>query len=112
MQLPVINEPERRAPAEELRYRALQIRGKLRRFIRSNVYTEKNEELLARRRGECTRCGACCKILLKCPFLDEANGEYSCSIYGQHFAQCQIFPLVPQDLKEIGEECGYYFEPQ
>ena len=87
--------------------------GKARRFFRANIYTAKNEELLARRQGECTRCGACCKILVRCPFLDEVDGEYSCQIYGEHFAQCRIFPLTEKDLREIVEEdCGYYFETE
>ena len=110
MESPVVNTPVRRSPGEQLRFRALQLRGKIRRYFRSNIYTSDNEQLLAQRKGECTRCGACCKILLKCPFLEESEGEYNCSIYGNHFAQCRIFPLVPKDLEEIEEPCGYYFE--
>jgi hypothetical protein len=117
VQNPATSTPERppdrtpdRTMVENVRFRALQLHGKIRRFIRASVYTRENEALLAKRRGECTRCGACCKILIRCPFLLEEDGEYSCSIHGRHFAQCQLFPLVPQDLKEIDEECGYEFE--
>lgn len=97
-----------------LRFRVRQLSGKIRRFFRASIYTAGNEELLSRRRGECTRCGACCKILIRCPFLVEspenAPGEiYSCSIYGRHFNQCRLFPIVPRDLLEIEEECGYTF---
>ena len=112
MELPVLNVPTLDPAFDKIRFRALQLQGKIRRFFRSNVYTRDNEKLLAKRRGECTRCGACCKILLQCPFLHETDGEYSCEIYGQHFAQCRIFPLVPQDLKEIDADCGYYFESE
>jgi hypothetical protein len=108
---PASNAPDRKM-VENVRFRALQLHGKIRRFIRANVHTKENEQLLAKRNGECTRCGACCKILLKCPFLLEENGEYSCSIHGRHFAQCQLYPLVPQDLKEIDGECGYYFDSE
>ena len=111
MELPVLNAPPG-PPSEKLRTRALQLQGKIRRFIRSNVYTRDNDALLAKRRGECTRCGACCKILVRCPFLEEQDGEYSCQIYGEHFAQCRIFPLTEKDLREIDEDCGYYFEPE
>ena len=91
-------------------FRARQFTGKVRRFFRANIYTAKNDELLARRQGECTRCGACCKILFRCPFLiEEPGNSYKCSIYGDHFNQCRIFPLVPQDLNEIKEPCGYTF---
>ena len=98
-------------------FRTRQAAGKVRRFIRANIYTEENEALLAKRDGECTRCGACCKILFKCPFLIEqhsteagTNSVYTCGIYGEHFNQCRIFPLVPQDLEEIDEPCGYTFK--
>lgn len=107
---PVLDAPVRRPPGEELRFKLRQLAGKLRRYFRSNIYTLDNEQLLEQRKGECTRCGGCCKILVRCPFLEEIEGEYNCSIYGEHFAQCRIFPLVPKDLKEIEEPCGYYFE--
>ena len=94
-------------------FRARQAAGKVRRFFRANIYTAKNDELLSRRRGECTRCGACCKILVRCPFLiEEKPNEYKCGIYGEHFSQCRIFPLVPRDLEEIEEPCGYSFVDQ
>jgi len=98
-----------------LQFRTKQAAGKIRRFIRANIYTDENEKLLARREGECTRCGACCKILFKCPFLIEQRSPeagkaiYTCGIYGQHFNQCRIYPLVPEDLEEIEEPCGYTF---
>ena len=94
-----------------LQFRARQAAGKVRRFVRANIYTAENETLLARREGECTRCGACCKILFKCPFLiEESDNTYKCGIYGDHFNQCRIFPLVPQDLEEVDEPCGYTFK--
>ena len=96
-----------------MQFRARQAAGKVRRFIRANIYTRKNEQLLSRREGECTRCGACCKILYRCPFLiEESNSNkpvYSCAIYGRHFNQCRIYPLVPADLEEVEEPCGYTF---
>ena len=95
---------------ERTLFRARQVAGKVRRFFRANIYTAKNDELLAKRRGECTRCGACCKILVRCPFLiEEPGNSYKCGIYGEHFNQCRIYPLVPQDLQEIEEPCGYTF---
>jgi uncharacterized protein len=106
--------PHERRREGRIRFRVRQAIGKARRFFRANIYTAKNEELLARRQGECTRCGACCKILIRCPFLiekpDNAPGDiYSCSIYGSRFSQCRIYPIVPRDLLEVEEECGYTF---
>ena len=98
--------------AGRVRFRVRQAVGKVRRFWRANIYTAENEALLARRQGECNRCGACCKILMKCPFLiEKPDNEYQCAIYGQHFNQCRIYPLVPKDLEEIeGATCSYTFE--
>jgi hypothetical protein len=100
--------------ATGIRFRARQVVGKLRRYFRVRIYTAKNEELLSLRQGECTRCGACCKILFQCPFLveepaNDAGDAYTCAIYGKHFKNCRIFPIVPKDLLEVEEECGYTF---
>ena len=90
-----------------------QLRGKVRRFVQSSVLHEDTEPLLARRHGECNRCGACCKILFRCPFLGtDAEGQYTCRIYSMRFAQCRLFPLRAQDLADLGEECSYSFESE
>jgi hypothetical protein len=93
---------------------SLQLRGKLRRFVQSTVLREETDGLLAQRQGECNRCGACCKILFRCPFLGtDAAGQYTCRIYEQRFAQCRLFPLRSRDLLEV-QECSYTFvsDPQ
>jgi uncharacterized protein len=91
----------------------LQVRGKVRRFIQASVLKEDTDALLARRKGECNRCGACCKILFQCPFLGtDAEGQYTCRIYDKRFAQCRLFPLRAQDLRELGEECSYTFDSE
>ena len=92
-----------------LRLRARQAVGKIRRFFRASIYTAKNDELLSLRSGECTRCGACCKILFRCPFLIEAGTEFRCRIYGRHFTACKLFPLEAADVAELDGECTFYF---
>src|SRR5258706_14814353 len=90
----------------------LQVKGKLRRYVQANLLKQDTEALLAKRSGECNRCGACCKILFQCPFLGtDAEGQYTCKIYEQRFAQCRLFPLHPEDLREVAE-CSYTFEPE
>jgi uncharacterized protein len=89
----------------------LQLRGKTRRFVQSSVLRQDAEPLLAQRRGECNRCGACCKILFRCPFLGtDADGQYTCRIYDKRFAQCRLYPLHVQDLAELEGQCSYTFE--
>jgi len=89
----------------------LQARGKVRRFIQAKLIRQDNEALLSQRKGDCNRCGACCKILFRCPFLGtDAEGQYTCKIYDKRFAQCRLFPLHAQDLLELGEQCSYTFD--
>jgi hypothetical protein len=92
---------------------ALQVRGKTRRFVQASVLRQDAAPLLARRRGECNRCGACCKILFRCPFLGtDAEGQYTCRIYERRFAQCRLYPLHRADLLELEGQCSYTFEAE
>jgi hypothetical protein len=92
----------------------LQLRGKARRFVQATLRRpEETEALLARRGGECNRCGECCKILFRCPFLaTDEEGQHTCRIYEKRFAQCRLFPLHAADLRELGGQCSYTFEPE
>ena len=95
----------------DLALKALQLKGKVRRFIQAKLIKQDNEALLAKRQGECNRCGACCKILFRCPFLGtDDKGEYTCTIYEKRFAQCRLFPLHARDLLELEEQCSYTFD--
>jgi len=97
----------------DLELMTIQLRGKLRRFVQSNVIVEDKEALLSRRQGDCNRCGACCKILFKCPFLGtDAEGQYTCRIYQHRFSQCRLYPLHAADLAELEGQCSYTFETE
>lgn len=91
--------------------------GKLRRAWLIAFQKKKVEDKLSLRRGGCTRCGACCKILFKCPAYDESNGEPRCLIYNDRPGVCGLFPLDLKDLKERDlvmpdKKCGYWFSDQ
>ncbi len=91
----------------------LQLKGKTRRFVQSTLRRRDAAPLLAKRHGECNRCGACCKILFRCPFLGtDAEGQYTCRIYEKRFAQCRLYPLHARDLLELEGQCTYTFEPE
>ncbi|HXG63936.1 MAG TPA: hypothetical protein VNO70_02445 [Blastocatellia bacterium] len=71
----------------------------------------------AYQRGECNRCGLCCKIQFECPFfIDEGPYNTRCGIYTTPHAPsaCVKFPLDPLDLKllqrEVGNACTFYYE--
>jgi hypothetical protein len=66
----------------EAKLRARQAQGKIRRFVNTNFRKQETIASLALRRGECNRCGACCELVFKCPFLKKnPDGTSLCGIY-------------------------------
>lgn len=84
--------------------------GKTRRFWDSHLRRGYVAEQHARRRGECKRCGRCCSLGVRCPFLAILpDGMKGCSIYDKRPLQCRTFPITSSDIEEAG--CtGYCFE--
>jgi hypothetical protein len=94
----------------DAKLRARQAQGKLRRFVRTNFKKEEIIAGLALRRGECNRCGACCELVFKCPFLKkQSDGSTICGIYENRPNSCRLFPTEARDLKEVRGTCSYYF---
>ena len=63
------------------------------------------------RQGDCHRCGLCCELIYKCPFLgrDGQNLPY-CRIYGDlRPTNCHTYPFDKID-SEI-DTCGFTFKP-
>ncbi|OGG46302.1 MAG: hypothetical protein A3F84_02435 [Candidatus Handelsmanbacteria bacterium RIFCSPLOWO2_12_FULL_64_10] len=86
------------------------IAGKVRRFALIRFRPGYVARQAALREGECNRCGRCCKILFRCPFLkEEEGGESHCRIYGQRFEQCVAFPIDDRDLADVDFNCTYSF---
>ena len=95
---------------EDAKFRARQAHGKVRRFVQINFRKEEVAADLELRRGECNRCGACCEILFKCPFLKKyEDGTSTCGIYEDRPNQCRLFPINKRDLTEVRGSCSYYF---
>jgi hypothetical protein len=89
--------------------------GKVRRAFLVTFRRDRVIEKLDRRRGACTRCGACCKIMFQCPAYDDADGNPKCLIYNDRPGVCSLFPLDEKDLRDrdivmSGRKCGFYFE--
>ncbi len=92
--------------------------GALRRALLANVLPDNIlYRYKAYQRGECNRCGLCCKIQFQCPFLiDEGPFSTRCSIYTTPNVPqaCVKFPLDPIDLRllqrEVGNACTFYYE--
>ena len=95
---------------EDAKFRARQAQGKVRRFVSANFRKEEVVASLALRRGECNRCGACCEILFKCPFLKKhGDGTTTCGVYEDRPNQCRLFPIEKRDLEEVRGSCSFYF---
>ena len=80
--------------------------GKVRRFLLSRFRTDYVRAQAKRRRGECRRCGDCCRISFRCPFLKGGN---SCIIYERRPLPCRIFPADERDLRDV-PTCTFYFD--
>ena len=79
------------------------LRAKLRRFLTSWLPVSSD------RRGECTNCGACCKLPKQCRFLRfRDSGESYCGVYWLRPPSCRKYPRSPSEFI-TPETCGYYF---
>jgi hypothetical protein len=92
-----------------LRRKTRQAKGKIRRWLLDKFRKEQIEKAIAKRRGECRKCGQCCRLVFKCPFLQKEGSCETCKIYKYRPAQCRHFPIDKNDLRELGKTCGYYF---
>lgn len=66
------------------------------------------------RRGECLRCGACCALGHRCPFLRNTGAITECRIHGCRPSNCRLFPIDERDLADrdaVAPErpCGFSF---
>ena len=84
------------------------VRGKVRRIYLAYLrpgYVRKQQKM---KRGECRQCGACCRLIFRCPFL---LGDSRCAIYDACRTDvCTMFPMDARDLGDLPVQCGYYFE--
>ncbi len=78
---------------------------KLRRTITSVLPIDEE------RSGNCTRCGECCKLPVRCPFLDfDSEGFAMCKIYNMRPLNCRKYPR--NEDEHIVPNCGYSFIPE
>jgi len=64
----------------------------------------------ANRIGSCNRCGQCCQLVFKCPFLKQDNEQnYYCAAYKLRPPQCRRFPRTQPELDIVKDSCGYMF---
>jgi hypothetical protein len=87
-----------------------QVLRKTRRFYLGSFRPDYiQQSIAANRKGECHRCGLCCELVYKCPFLGrDADQLPYCRVYGDlRPANCRNYPFDRKDA-EI-DRCGYSF---
>ena len=77
-----------------------------RRYVRAS---------LARRRGECARCGACCALGYRCPSLRSNGRDTECAVHKLRPLNCRLFPIDERDLADRDllcpdAPCGFRFD--
>src|SRR6478736_2534248 len=79
-----------------------QVLRKMRRFYLGTVKPDYiQQSIAANREGDCHRCGLCCQLVYKCPFLgrDSQNLPY-CRVYGDlRPANCRNYPFDSTDAE-------------
>lgn len=82
--------------------------NKLRIFFLVNFYSSYCRRMAAMKKGECLKCGTCCK---GCPYQNE---DHTCVLYqsGRPDWCRRGFPIDSLDLKmlKVDGTCGYYWE--
>lgn len=62
------------------------------------------------RRGQCNRCGDCCRLPVRCPFLDfDEEGLAICKIYPVRPLNCRKYPRTESEQVNR-EKCGFSFD--
>ncbi len=62
------------------------------------------------RKGQCIRCGACCKLPNVCPWLRyDAEGKAICIIYPVRSLNCRKYPRTPSEHITT-DVCGLRFD--
>jgi hypothetical protein len=61
------------------------------------------------RTGQCRNCGACCRLMFRCPFLayDKEKSVSRCRIYRFRPPACRKYPRV--ESEQVCLPCGYRF---
>lgn len=111
--------PDQKIPLtpQTLRIRFLLLRGVLRRHFLNVFRPGYVRASLARRGGECRRCGVCCHLVAnKCGALHiHSDGHSTCRFYNVYrLPNCRTFPIDPRDLADRNLvapniPCGYFW---
>lgn len=89
--------------------------GKVRRFCLATLRPRLVRRKTERREGECTRCGACCRLVYRCPALYyDSDGQAGCRYHQLRPMNCRVFPIDERDIADRDlvmpeRACGFSF---
>lgn len=96
--------------------------GKATRFIKGSCKRTLGAQIIhtiTSRHGKCRRCGACCQMVVRCPYLSfDSSGLARCEIYKRSIRpiNCMVFPRDDGDVTEVELskkiKCGYRFKEE
>lgn len=92
--------------------------GKVRRFALGRLAPGFVAAEQMRRVGECVRCGVCCRLLFRCPWLEALpDGGARCRHHDRRPDNCRIFPVNESCIRDRDTlapdiPCGYRFVPR
>ena len=93
------------------------LRGRVRRFYLGVLRPGYVRRSLARREGQCNRCGICCQMGFRCPSLETDQPQVGCKKYQKRRPlNCRNFPidercLADRDKYAPTTPCGFRFKP-
>lgn len=95
--------------------RLVLIRGVIRRLLLNLFRPGYVRASIARRQGDCRRCGVCCHLIAnRCGALHLfRDGHSTCRLYNVYrLPNCRTFPIDPRDLTDRDlvmpdEPCGF-----
>ncbi|MBA4387112.1 MAG: hypothetical protein C0404_03965 [Verrucomicrobia bacterium] len=98
-----------------LRGRLKLLYGKSRRLLWNVCRPGYVRSAIEQRKGECRRCGVCCRLIWRCKFYREEHGVSSCTLYNVYRPpNCRSFPIDHRDIRDrdlIAPHipCGYWW---
>ncbi len=74
--------------------------------------TEEVDQSVKKRKGDCKRCGGCCRTSIRCQnLLYDGNDLAMCKIHDHRPDMCKLYPYNGRDFfPHLKDKCGFWYE--